>query len=83
MTKWKELKLKFDILDELEPEDEKVIIPHPMPLKKHYWQKCNFKIWKKNLKGNFGAHIAKSLNFGGNSNILFVGTNAYIIQKKH
>ena len=34
LTKCKELKLKFDILDELEPEDEKVIMPNPMPLKK-------------------------------------------------
>ena len=71
----KELKLKNDILEELEISDDKIAQPA------QEFKKAN--TYGKNLMKNASHNLAKSMFAGvGSNNTLFAGTNVDIIQKK-
>lgn len=71
----KELKIKNDLLEELEISDDKIAQPAPE------FKKAN--TCGKNLMKNASHNLAKSMFAGvGSNNTLFAGTNVDIIQKK-
>ena len=71
----KELKLKNDILEELEISDDKIAQPA------QEFKKAN--TYGKNIMKSASHNLAKSMFSGvGSNNTLFAGTNVDIIQKK-
>ena len=71
----KELKLKNDILEELEISDDKIAPPA------QEFKKAN--TYGKNIMKSASHNLAKSMFAGvGSNNTLFAGTNVDIIQKK-
>jgi hypothetical protein len=71
----KELKLKNDILEELEISDDKIAQPA------QEFKKAN--TYGKNIMKSASHNLAKSMFAGvGSNNTLFAGTNVDIIQKK-
>jgi hypothetical protein len=71
----KELKIKNDLLEELEISDDKIAQPAPE------FKKAN--TYGKNIMKNASHNLAKSMFAGvGSNNTLFAGTNVDIIQKK-
>ena len=71
----KELKIKNDLLEELEISDDKIAQPA------QEFKKAN--TYGKNIMKNASHNLAKSMFAGvGSNNTLFAGTNVDIIQKK-